>query len=203
MTAYRCVASGVFSSGRTWSFSQKFVSSVAISTIQGDWHTQIGSFWTNGSHGVETIFPTGTVLTLTSTAALSALGREGLKQTATETLPGTSANDCLPEQNCILVSLRGASVGKQNRGRIHLPAPDETLITLGEMQSTPATRVSTAIGALYAGMRLAGHDPVIWNVKTSVHDPIAFTTKSIVTEEVDRVIRTLRPRSRKNTAVYV
>jgi hypothetical protein len=203
MTVYRCVASGVFASGRTWSFSQKFSSSVAISTIQGDWHTQIGSFWTNGTHGVETIFPTTTVLTLTSTAALSALGREGLKQVATETLAGTSANDGLPEQNVVLVSLRGASVGKMNRGRIHLPAPDETLVTGGEMGTTPTTRVSTAIGALYAGMRIAGHDPVVWNVKTSLHDPVAFTTKSIVTEEVDRVIRTLRMRSRGSRAVYI
>lgn len=203
MTIYRCVASGVFASGRTWSFSQKFNSSVAISTIQGDWHTQIGSFWTNGSHGVETLFPTTTSLTLTSTAALSALGREGLKQTATETLPGTSANDGLPEQDCILVSLRGASVGKMNRGRIHLPAPDETVVDAGEMQVTATTRVSTAIGALYAGMRIAGHDPVVWNVHTSVHDPVAFTPKSIVTEEVDRQIRTLRMRSRGKRAVYI
>jgi hypothetical protein len=203
MTLYRCVASGVFASGRTWSFRQHFTSSVSISTIQGDWHTQIGSFWTNGSHGVETLFPTTTELTLTSTAQLSALAREGLKQVATETLPGTSANDGLPEQNVILVSLRGASVGRQNRGRIHLPAPDETVVTAGEMQSTPTTRVSTAIGALYAGMRIAGHDPVVYNRIASVHDPVAFTTKSIVTEEVDRVIRTLRPRTRKSVAVYV
>lgn len=203
MTLFRCVASGVFASGSTWSFRQHFQSSSAISVVQGDWHNQIVSFWTNGTHGVETIYPTTTELTLTSTAQLSALAREGLKQSATETLPGTSADDGLPEQNCILVSLRGASVGRQNMGRIHLPAPVETVVNAGELQSTPSTRVSTSINALYAGMRLAGHDPVVYNVKTSVHDPVLFTPKSLVTEEIDRVIRTMRPRTRRTRAVYV
>lgn len=207
MTIYRCVASGVFASGETWSFRQHFDSAAAIATIQGDWFTQISSFWTNGSHGVETLYPTGTVLNLTSTAALSGVPfREGAKQSATATLAGTGADDSLPEQVCILVSLRGADVGQRNRGRIHLPAPMETTATGGELGSTEGTRVSTAIGALYAGMRLAGHTPVVYNTKVSkvpTVDPVPQTIKVIVTEEVDRVLRTLRPRTRSRRAVYV
>lgn len=203
MTIYRCVASGVFPSGRTWSFRQHFNSSSAISVVQGDWHTNIVSFWTNGTHGVETLYNAGTELTLTSTAQLDALFREGLKQSATETLVGTDTDNVFPEQIAILVSLRGASVGAKNRGRIHLPAPIRASATEGELGSVEATRVSTAIGALYGGMRILGHDPVIYNVHASVHDPVAFTTKSIVTEEVDRVLRTQRRRSRGNRAVYV
>jgi hypothetical protein len=52
-------------------------------------------------------------------------------------------------------------------------------------------------------MRLAGHDPVVYNVKVSTADPVVQTTKSIVTEEVDRVLRTLRTRTKKRRAVYV
>lgn len=207
MTVYRCVASGVFASGETWSFRQHFDSASAIATVQGDWFTQINSFWTNGTHGVETLYPTGTVLNLTSTAALSGVPfREGAKQSGTATLPGTSADDSLPEQVCILVSLRGADVGERNRGRIHLPAPAETAATGGELGSTEATRVSTAIGALYAGMRLAGHNPVIYNVavsKVPTVDPIPQTLKTIVTEEVDRVLRSMRQRTKSRRAVYV
>jgi len=204
MTTYRCVASGVFTSGETWSFRQHFNSSSAISVVQGDWFSQINSFWTNGSHGLETLYPTGTVLNLTSTAELTGIPfREGLKQEGPATLPGTSADDSLPEQVCILVSLRGASVGRKNRGRIHLPAPVETACTGGELGSTEGTRVSTSIGALYAGMRLAGHDPVVYNVKTSPADPVVQTTKSIVSEEVDRVLRSMRTRTKSRRAVYV
>jgi hypothetical protein len=203
MANYRCVASGVFASGRTWSFRQHFSSGSAISVVQGDWHTQIGSFWTNGSHGVETLYPTTTVLTLTSTAELDSSFREGNKQEATETLAGTGTDDGLPEQDCILISLRAAQVGRKNRGRIHLPAPIETVVDAGELQSTPSARASTAINALYAGMRLAGHTPFIYNVKVSPHDPVLFTQKDIVTELVDRQIRTLRGRSKGKRAVYV
>jgi hypothetical protein len=207
MTVYRCVASGVFASGETWSFRQHFNSSAAIATVQGDWFSQLNSFWTNGSHGVETLYPTGTSLTLSSTAALSGVPfREGAKQSGTMTLPGTSADDSLPEQVCILVSLRGTDVGERNRGRIHLPAPAETTATGGELGSTEATRVSTAIGALYAGMRLAGHDPVVYNVavsKVPTVDPVAQTLKTIVTEEVDRVLRSMRQRVKRRKAVYI
>ena len=204
MTIYRCVASGVFASGEVWSFRQHFDSAAPISTIQGDWFAQLHSAWTNGTFGLETLYPAGTELTLSSTAALAGVPfREGAKQSATMTDVGTNVNDSLPEQVCILVSLRGSDVGKKNRGRIHLPAPAETTATGGELGSTEGTRVSTAIGALYAGMRLAGHTPVIYNVKTSPADPVVQTTKVMVTEEVDRVLRSMRPRTKRRRAVYV
>ena len=204
MTTYRCVASGVFASGETWSFRQHFNSSAVISVIQADWFAQLHSAWTNGTFGLETLYPAGTELTLSSTAALSGVPfREGAKQSATMTDVGTNVGDSFPEQVCILVSLRGSDVGGKNRGRIHLPAPAEGTATGGELGSTEGTRVSTSIAALYAGMRLAGHDPVIYNTTTSVHDPVLQTTKSIVSEEVDRVLRSMRRRTKSRRAVYV
>lgn len=204
MTVYRAVASGVFASGETWSFRQHFDSGADIATISGDWSAQIQSAWTNGTHGLETLYPTGTELTQTSVAALSGVPfREGLKQVAPQTLVGTSADDSLPEQTCVLVSLRAAAVGRKNRGRIHLPALVETAVTGGEIDSTPSTRVSTAINALYDGMRIAGHTPVIYNTQVSVDDPVLQTLKTIVTEEVDRVTRSMRQRTKRRRAVYV
>jgi len=204
VTVYRCVASGVFASGRTWSFRQHFNSTAAINVIQGDWFAQLHSAWTNGSHGLETLDPAGTELTLSSSAALSGTPfREGLKQSATMTDVGTNVGDSLPENACWLISLRGASVGRKNRGRIHLPAPADTVATGGLYGGTETTRVSTAINALYAGMRLAGHDPVIYNTKVSVDDPVIQTLKSIVTEEADQVVRTMRGRIKSRAAIYV
>jgi len=204
MTIYRATASGVFASGETWSFRQHFNSVAAIGTISGDWAAAIVSMWTDGTHGIQTLYPTGTLLTATSVAALSGVPfREGAKQVAPTSHAGTAVTDSLPEQVCILVSLRAANVGGRNRGRIHLPAPTEDVATGGEMDSTPSARVSTAINALYASMRLSGHDPVVYNTAVSVADPVIQTTKSIVTEEVDRVLRTMRRRTRKRRAVYV
>lgn len=203
MTLFRCAASGVFASGRTWSFRQHFSSTHTQAQVETDWLAQIISFWTNGSHGVETIYPTGTVLQVTSTAQLTSLLREGVKSEDAPALAGTSVNDSLPEQNCILISLRTAMVGRGNRGRIHLPAPAESEATGGELGSTQATRVSTAIHALYTNMAAAGHTPVIFNVHATAHDPVVGTTKDVTELLVDRVLRTQRGRVRKSLAVYV
>lgn len=203
MTIYRCVASGVFAAGETWSFRQHFDSPAAISTISGDWFANLTTFWTNGVFGLQTIYPTGTQMTGSSVAALGGVPfREGLKQVTPMTDAGTNLADSLPEQTCILVSLRGAAVGKRNRGRIHLPAPAESEAVGGELGAAQGTRVTTAISSLYNTMRLQGHIPVVYNVKVSVSDPVVQTTKVIVTQETDRVLRTLRTRTKGRRAVY-
>jgi len=207
MTIYRCVASGVFAGGSTWSFRQHFDSTVAIAAVQADWFAQVNSFWTNGTHGVETLYPTGTILTRTQSNLLAGVPfREGAQAFNVMTLPGTSADDSMPEQNTILVSLRGADAGKKNRGRVHLPAPVETAAVGSQLTGPSSTRVSTAIHALYDGMRLAGHLPVVYNTKISkvpTVDPVVQTIKTIVNEEVDEIIRTLRQRTKHKRAVYV
>ncbi len=206
MTVYRAVASGVFASGETWSFRQHFDSSAILATIASDWSAQINSAWTNGGFGLEAIYPSGTVLNLTTVAALSGIPfREGAKTATTEALPGTSAVDSVPEQVCILISLRGVNVGKKNRGRIHLPGPAEDLATGGLLNTTPSTRVASAIDALYNGMRTAGHSPVVYNTavaKVPSDDPVVQTLKVIVDQEPDRVLRTQRKRTAGRRAIY-
>lgn len=210
MTLFRCSAHGVSPSGRAWSFGMHVSSSASVSTVEADWSTQINSAWTDGTHGVETIFPTATVLNLTRTdqlvlvtiAGVDHLRVAGIAQDV-QTLPGTSANASLPDQNVILVSLRTATPGKEGRGRIHLPAPDETLVTTSELGSTPATRVTTAFEFLRAGMAAAGHLPsVVTEVKTKIGTPVG-NFRPITLVETDRVIRTLRGRVSSRPAVYV
>lgn len=209
MALYRCVAYGVYASGRTWSFRQNFSSASTVTTVQADWHAQIGSAWTNGSHGLETLYPTTTALDLTRTYALFlTLGppikvKSGSAAQNTETLPGTSANDGLPDQDAVVVSLRTAGVGVNNRGRTFLPAIDETLVTGDLIGTTPATRVSTAMAALRTGMAAAGHTHVIFNDHPTVLDPVTATTKVVLLCETDKVVRTQRRRVRKEAAQYV
>lgn len=209
MTLFQCAASGVAPSGRPWSFRMHMSSAASVSQVELDWATQINSAWTNGSHGVDTLFPTATVLDLVKTSQLAIVTvgavqklRATLIAQDVVSLPGTSANASLPDQNVILVSLRTATPGKEGRGRIHLPAPDETLVTAGEMGATPTTRVSTSIEALRAGMASAGHTPVVvTEVLTKIGTPVG-TFKPITLVETDRVIRTLRGRVKSRAAVY-
>jgi hypothetical protein len=210
MTLYRCKAAGVFPSTFPWSFTINFSSSATVATVETDWLAQMSSAWTNGTHGIETLFPSGTILETTSTAQLAIvhIGTvDKLREVATRednpALAGTSANAALPDQNAILVSLRTDLPGKENRGRIHLPAPDVTLVTAGELGTTPTTRVSTAIAALLTGMGGAGHQAVVLTaVLTKAGTPVG-NTRSINFPETDRIIRTVRARNKSRKAIYL
>jgi len=209
MTLYRCVAYGAFTSGRRWSFRQNFSSASPLATVQADWVTQLTSAWTNGTHGIETLYPTTTVLDLARTYQLFlTLGppikvKAGFAAQNTLTLPGTSANDGLPDQDAIVVSLRTNGVGVNNRGRTFLPAVDETIVVGDLLGTTPATRVTTSLTALRTGMATAGHTQVIFNDKPTVLDPATATTKNVTMCETDRVVRTQRKRIRKEAAIYI
>jgi len=208
-TLYRCVAYGAFTSGRRWSFRQNFISASPLATVEADWVAQLTSMWTNGSHGIETLYPTTTVLDRARTYQLFlTLGppikvKAGFAAEDALSLPGTSANDGLPDQDVVLVSLRTNGVGPNNRGRTKLPACDETIVVGDVLGSTPATRVTTALAALRTGMAAAGHTQVLFNDKPTVLDPVTATTKNVTKCETDRVVRTHRPRIRKLAAIYI
>jgi len=209
MTLYVCVANGVFASGRSWSVRQKFSSSALLATVQADWVAQTAAAWTDGTHGLQTLYPTTTIFQGCTTYQMAlTLGppiREVASAAATDafTHAGTSANDGLPDQNSICVSLRTAGVGPNNRGRTKLPACDETIVVGDVLGSTQATRVSTAMTALRAGMAAAGHTQVIWNHLPTKRDPVIQTTKVVTSCKTDRVIRTQRNRVREELAQYV
>lgn len=209
MTLYRCVAYGTFNSGRAWSFRQNFSSAAALATVQTDWAAQVVSAWTDGTHGLQTLYPTTTALTLTRTYQLFlTLGppikvKAGASAENAATHAGTSANDGLPDQDAVVVSLRTAGVGVNNRGRTFLPAIDETVVAGDVIGNTEATRVTTALTALRAGMAAAGHTQVIFNDKPTVLDPVTATTKPVTSCKTDRVVRSQRRRIRKELAVYV
>jgi len=203
------VAFGTFLSGRSWSFRQNFSSSAVLATVQADWAAQVAAAWTDGTHGLQTLYPTTTVLTKARTYQLFlTLGppikvKAGFALETAFTHAGTSGADGLPDQDAIVVSLRTAGVGVNNRGRTFLPACDEAIVVGDVLGTTPATRVTTAMTALRAGMASAGHVQVIFNDLATVHDPVVATVKPITSCETDRVVRTQRRRIRKSAAVYV
>jgi len=209
MALYRCVAYGIYASGRPWSFRQHFSSAATLAAIQADWSAQTVAAWTDGAHGLQTLYPTTTVYNKARTYQLFLTLGPPIRVKAAAaaenafTHAGTSANDGLPDQDATVVSLRTAGVGVNNRGRTFLPALDETIVIGDLIGTVPATRVSTAMTALRAGMSAAGHTQVIFNDKPTVHDPVTATTKPVTSCETDRVMRTQRRRIRKLPAQYV
>ena len=64
MTDFKFEMSGIYGTGRVWSTGVKASAAGDLATALIDWGTQVASFWTNGSHGVETLFvhdPQGSV----------------------------------------------------------------------------------------------------------------------------------------------
>lgn len=203
MPLYRATMNGVFPDGRTWSSRLTVGDPANTAAVLARWGLALTSAWTNGSHGLQTLYPVGTVLNSASMATLDSTMREGEKQLLPLALAGTNVGDSLPAQDAILVSLRGANVGKKNRGRMYLPGPADTVAIVGEMDATSTTRVATAMRALFDDMRAGGSTFYVYNAKANAHDPIPFTLKVITSEIVDRFIRSQRRRQEKNRAVYL
>ena len=209
MALFQCVAFGLYASGRPWSFRQRFSSSATLATVQSDWNAAVVDAWTNGTHGIQTLYPTTTELKGTRSYSMFLTLGPPIKVKANAvvetdaTHAGTSANDGMPDQDAVVVSLRTAGAGVNNRGRTYLPAMDETIVVGDILGTTPATRVTTSFTALRAAMAAAGHTQVVWNDKPTVHDPVTATTKPVTSCKTDQVVRSQRRRVRKLAAQYV
>lgn len=213
MTTYRCTAGGALPSGARWSFRVHFQSGASVSAVETDWKNAFSAAWDTIANPLKALYPAGTTLDHTKTEALAivtvgttppvnklravALSEDNLS------IAGTSANPALPDQDAILVSLRSALPGRENRGRIHLPAPDQTLVTAGAVSSTTAGHVSTAINGAFTSMSGAGHTASVVTYKVSKTGRAVGSTSTGLVAETDEVIRTVRVRAKKRKGVYV
>jgi hypothetical protein len=207
MATFRCTVSGIFPSGLSWSFRQHFESSATTSQISTDWSAAVTGWWSDATNGMALSYPTGTELGLTTVAMLNGVPyRETEKLEVTHTLAGTLTADSLPENVCVVASLRAAQVGARNRGRLHFPAPAEDQAVGGSLVGATAIRMNNATDNLFASMRSAGHTPIVYNAKVSkvpTVDPVIQTGKVIVTQQIDKNLRTQRRRTKKRRADYV
>jgi hypothetical protein len=204
MTQFRLTVSGTYGNGRKWSFRQHYSSAASLSTILADWKTEWEAAWTTAVTGIATAVASTTTFTGLSAAELTGVPyREGLKSFDTVSHAGTGTGDSLSSHDAILVSRRTAAVGGRNRGRTYLCAPCEAAQVDGVLTTTDAGHISTSVNGVRTAMVSAGHTPVIYNVKTSIPDPILQVNKTITAEEVDRVLRSQRRRTAKELAIYV
>lgn len=214
MTTYRCTVSGVQPSGREWSFRMHFNSSFSVATVQAAWNSAINGAWTGGASALQALFPTGTVVELTKTeelvlTAVTSPRFTGNKLFAavqasnTLTLAGTGTGDSLPDQNAILVSLRTPETGRTNRGRSHLPAPLDSLVTAGAISSVTAGKVTTALTGVMTNMASAGCTLVLVTYKLGHTSLPVGRTINVSQVETDEVVRSQRKRSKRRPAVYV
>lgn len=212
MALHRIVVGGGLPSTRRWSNRIHFTSASPIATVVADFITAFTAAWTTATNPLHTYFPTTTTVDECVGATLAVVSlthptphdilAEGAVSIGSISLAGVSANPALPDQNVILVSTRNALSGRENRGRIHLPAPDQTLVTANKLSSTTAGHISTTMNGLISAMSASGHTYVrATYTLTRIGTPVGATV-ALTTAKTDEVIRTLRVRSKREKAVY-
>lgn len=213
MTLYRCIAKGTLPSAQGWSIRMEFNSAAAITTVEADWLAHVDGAWTLGASALQAFYPVNVVLQTTRTEQLQLFHLAGpppkdvLRVVAVQednpALPGTSTHPSVPDTSCVLVKLPTNDPGREGAGRIHLPGPDQTLVTGSEMDAVTAGHISTAIIGVITNMATSGHTAVkvTYNV-TKIGTPVG-TTKNLTTAETDRILRASRFRNRSRVAVRV
>lgn len=213
MTLYRCTVKGVFASTRTWGFRMHFNSAASLATVEADWLAHITGAWTVGASALQAFFPTTTVLETTKTEQLAVVHFAGppavdkLRSVGLHldnpALAGTSVNSAEADQVAILVQSLTNLPGRENHGKIHLPAPDQTLATAGAISSVTAGKISTAINGVLTNMAGSGHTGVVPTYTVPKSGTPVGSTRNITTWRTDEVLRTVRVRNKRRQAVYV
>lgn len=186
MPDYYMQVLGEYTSSLGWSFGQHITSSSSEASLAASWHLAWTGAWTDGSFGLQTLYPTGTAITEVTVATLSASMKELSKTRLALAEAGIASDDTLPFQNSVCVSWRGTNIQRYGRGRWFLPAPIETIINNNVLTNTAATRIKNAVNYVYSQMSAGGNTFFVTN-KKDIIDKVTHAvlvpafTKQIVT----------------------
>jgi len=180
MTDYLCITHGHFENGDVWSFGWHVTSNEPLATLLTTWSNAWISAWTNGTYGLQTLYPTTTVMDGWTVYELDASMRALFKATLTNAQPGTSSDNGLPNEVAITVSKRSPTVAKYGRGKTSLPAPVEGIVVNGSYTSASMTRVKTAVDAAFSAITADGSTVFVFpRVETKGH--VLPFTKTVIT----------------------
>lgn len=204
MTDYLTQVHGNFGDGQDWSCGLHVTSNqnidTLVATMQGAWIQA----WTDVDFGLQTLYPVDTVMTGVSVHSLTPTMRWLQTKDGSAAHAGTALGDSLPIHEAVTVNLRSDFSGPSGRGRIKLPALEETFVN-GNLVTVPAaTRIKTAIGAVLAAIRADGSSVFVFNDK-ELKDLTPPFRKRVITQlpRVDRKPGTQRNRANSNPSLYV
>ncbi len=183
MTDYKAEVHGAYAGGRPWSFGVHITSTQPLSTLATTWTAAVNGAWTDGTHGLQAIYHTDTVVADTTVATLNGTMHETTKQLTPLSLAGTSSDTTLPWEVALCVSLRSGLIQRHNRGRMFLPAFVEGAVTNNIISSTTCTRVRDAIAAMFAAVRADGSTIFVFNRKALVDLTPPFQ-KTVITSQL-------------------
>lgn len=202
MADYFARIKGHYPSGRGWGTGLHVRTTDTPAALLSIWIAAVTSWWTDGTHGLNTLYPAGTILDYVDVATLDG-SMKTIARTAPTTLslPGTSSDNGLPDKNSIAVALRSTSIGPGQIGHMKLPAPVEGIVANGEYQPTPMSRVGVASRALLSAVGADGSQVFFFNRQPTLHKPTPFTVSIAVTAQASSKVasETSRVKSLKAT----
>lgn len=203
MTDYLGKIHGHYVSGRAWSTGLHITSSETPSAMLTTWTAAVTDFWTNGSHGIQTLYHTDTILDSVEVLTLDGT----LKQTARQgpsllSLAGTSSDTAGADIDSVVVSLRTAHIGKGEIGHMKLPSVVEGAITNGELAPTPQARIGAAATALLAAINADGSTVFLANRQVTISKPTLYTKSIVTSAKACNIIGTVRKRVSKAVRTY-
>jgi hypothetical protein len=171
MTDYYCQVHGVFGDGSTWSTGMHVTSNQSESALLTTWSGAITNMWINSAYGIRQYLPIPTVATSVSVATLNATMHEISKSFLAISYPGTAPGDSLPYLNSAVLSLRGTNIQKHGRGRMYLPALEETFVNDDVVVPAATANIKLAIQSVFSAINADGSTVFVTNKKALKSDP--------------------------------
>lgn len=203
MSDYLCRLIGHYGSGRPWTTAFHLSASDPPSTVLTNLATNVTSLWTDGTHGLETLYKTTTILDSVEVILLNAnLGYQQRFGPTVLSLAGTSTDNPGADIDSVVVSLRTANVGPGEIGKMKLPSVVEGAIVNGELDATPQARIGNAMRAFRTAMTSGGQVWFIFNKEVTISKPVIRTRSTIINAEVSNIVGTVRKRVKHANRTY-
>jgi|SRR5215471_16211837 len=198
MTNYRCQVNGLLGASLPWSFSTYWQSSSSESSVQGQWHSAIDTFF-NGTTptGVKTLMNADVTVTETTTSTMSSTFHQTTLTPNTESIAGTDTHDSLPWQDAVVVTHRTALRNRSGHGRFYLPPFGNDTVVAHILTSASQTIVRDAWQAVRNSMVGAGHTQIVLNKRPLKDGTAAFTIKTVTGFDVPNKLGVQRRRISK------
>ena len=156
MTDYRAVVAGHFENGDPWSFSWNITSNQTMPALLTTWSNAWIAAWTNGTYGLNTLYPTTTVMDTFTVYTLNGQLKATFKDQLISAQAGGSSDNGLPNEVGILVEKLSPSIAKTGRGFTYLPAPVEGVVVNGTYTVASMIRVKTAVTSVVTAVQADG-----------------------------------------------
>jgi len=170
MALYHLRASGVWEESEVFNFGLHVTSSAATAAVAQSWSLALTEAWSGAgtpTGALNAAYSTGVRIdTATASLLTQTSGQQTARADVAVNLVGTSAEDSLPPQIAIVVSLRTELANRAGRGRFYLPSPATNAVTAGRLTTAIQQNVVNAMTRMFASLDSAGITPILFSRTT-------------------------------------